>query len=74
VVRAGLAGRVLPAAGKTPAEGANPAVAVEVVCPGVATASVDVLGHTERPLVPAIVPAPGMLTDCIAGFAKRLVK
>ena len=69
-MRAGLAGRVLPAAGKTPAEGANPAVAVEVVCPGVATASVDVLEHAARPLVPAIVRAPRLLAVCVAGFAK----
>ncbi len=73
-MRAGLAGRVLPAAGKTPAEGANPAVAVEVVCPGVATASVDVLGHTERPLVPAIVPALVLLAVCVAGSAQLPVK
>jgi hypothetical protein len=74
LVRLGLAeGPILPRPGRTLAEVASPAVAM--ACSGIATAFVvAILGCAERPLVPAIMLAPGLLTEYVAGLAKRPVK
>jgi hypothetical protein len=63
LVRLGVAeGPLLPEPGRTLAAVAAPAVAI-AGC-GAATASVvEAAGRAERPLVPAIVPALGPLTE-----------
>jgi hypothetical protein len=64
---------VLPGPARTLAEVASPAVAV--ACSGIATVSVvELLGRAARALVPTIVPAPGLLTEYVAGFTKLPIK